>query len=358
MPFQLHPSMTLSWERYRPFVAWLILLSVWATLYGDDAHAVEPTDRGTNYPAPGRLVSIGAHRLHMHCLGQGTPAVIMDAGLGGNSVDWVAVHPALARDTRVCTYDRAGNGWSESGPLPRTSKRIALELHALLEVSDVPPPYVLVGHSFGGYNIRMFANRFPDETAGLVLVDASHEDQFDRFRQKDIGLNTAPRGRFIIRSAPRVPAGMPAEAKAVSQSLLSRRNALLAVQAELSAFIDSAEQVRQASELPDVPLVVITRGKRLFPHTEIGDRMERAWLELQTDLVRLTSQGTQVIARLSGHYVHLDEPEVVIEGILKVVHGYRTKLARRARDTIPHLANRWYSSSEDVGTRTTPVPPH
>ena len=316
------------------------------------ALAANQISNSAEYPPPGKLITVGAHRLHLHCTGHGTPTVIMDAGLGGNSVDWIQVQPALALETRVCTYDRAGNGWSESGPLPRTSKRIALELHTLLENSDVPSPYVLVGHSFGGYNMRMFANRYPGETAGLVLVDASHEDQYRRFRQKGIELNIAPRGRFVLRSTPRVPAGMPAEARAVSQALLSRSKALLAVQAELSAFVDSAEQVRQASDLPDVPLMVITRGKRLYPTTEKGNRMERLWQELQDDLVNLTSHGSQVIAESSGHYVHLDQPGVVIRGIQAVVHDYRVQLNKRSRDTIPTLADRWYSLSEDVGTHT------
>lgn len=352
MQSKLRLSKVLISGKPRPLLRSLIQLVVLVFTSIGPVLAANQTSDSAEYPPPGKMINVGAHRLHLHCTGHGTPAVIMDAGLGGNSVDWIQVQPALALGTRVCTYDRAGNGWSESGPLPRTSERIALELHALLKNSDVPPPYVLVGHSFGGYNMRMFANRYPGETAGLVLVDASHEDQYDRFREKGIGLNTAPRGRFILRSAPQVPAGMPVEARAVSQALLSRSKALLAVQAELSAFVDSAQQVRLASDLPDVPLVVITRGMRLFPKTQRGDRMERVWQELQDDLVHLTSHGSQVIAERSGHYVHLDEPGVVINGIKEVVHNYRAQLTERSRDTIPNLASRWYSLSEDVGTHT------
>jgi pimeloyl-ACP methyl ester carboxylesterase len=128
-------------------------------------------------PPPGHLVDIGGYRLHLWCTGNGAPAVILDTGLGGSSADWGFVQPDIAQFTRVCSYDRAGMGYSDSGPSPRTARRIASELADLLARSGIAGPVVLVGASIGGFNVRVFASDHPDRAAGLVLVDASHEDQ-------------------------------------------------------------------------------------------------------------------------------------------------------------------------------------
>src|SRR5260370_13173632 len=129
-----------------------------------------------NYPPPGQLVDIGGHRLHLWCVGIGYPVVVMDAGLGGSSLDWSRVQPQVAKSTRVCSYDRAGMGWSDAGTRPRTGMRIAGELHALLRAANVPGPYGLLGHSSGGLHVRLFSSTYPEDVAGMVLVDAAHED--------------------------------------------------------------------------------------------------------------------------------------------------------------------------------------
>ena len=123
------------------------------------------------------MVDIGGYRLNILCTGIGTPAVILDSGLGEPALSWIGVQTGVERSTRVCSYDRAGYGHSDPGPHPRSSLQIATELHALLEKSKTPGPYVLVGHSFGGYNVRVYAGLYRDEVAGVVLVDSSHEDQ-------------------------------------------------------------------------------------------------------------------------------------------------------------------------------------
>ena len=127
-------------------------------------------------PPPGRLVDIGGHRLHLWCTGDGAPVVILDTGLGGSSAGWGFVQPQVARFTRVCSYDRAGMGYSDRGPSPRTARRIASELAALLARGGIGGPVVLVGASIAGFGVRVFASDYPEHTAGLVLVDASHED--------------------------------------------------------------------------------------------------------------------------------------------------------------------------------------
>src|SRR5579862_6318024 len=136
----------------------------------------EARDRRFN-PAPGHLVKVDGKRMHIDCTGEGSPAVILESGLGETYVSWRKVQPQIAKFTLVCSYDRAGLGYSDSTSGPRTSQVMAEQLHALLQAARIEPPYVLVGHSMGGFNVRLFASLYRDEVAGIVLVDSSHPDQ-------------------------------------------------------------------------------------------------------------------------------------------------------------------------------------
>src|SRR5215207_10318475 len=131
------------------------------------------------YPAPGEMVDVGDYSLHLNCTGEagGVPTIVMDSGLGGTVLDWQLVQPELAKSMHVCTYDRGGMGWSDSGDQPRTSRQIVKELHTLLGNVGVKGPYVLVGHSFGGTNMQVYDSQYPDEVAGMVLVDSALEDE-------------------------------------------------------------------------------------------------------------------------------------------------------------------------------------
>src|SRR5829696_2926200 len=130
------------------------------------------------YPAPGEMVDVGGYNLHLYCTGEaGAPTVVMDSGLGGTVLDWQLVQPEVAKFARVCTYDRGGMGWSDPGAQPRTSRQITKELQTLLSDAGVRGPYVLVGHSFGGTNMQVYASQYPDEVAGMVLVDSALEDE-------------------------------------------------------------------------------------------------------------------------------------------------------------------------------------
>jgi pimeloyl-ACP methyl ester carboxylesterase len=129
-------------------------------------------------PEAGRPVDIGGYLLKINCTGNESPTVILEAGLGDVSIEWSRVQPEIAKFARVCSYDRAGYGSSDAGPMPRTSQQIAKELHTLLQNARAPP-YLLVGHSFGGYNVRVFNGNYPDEVTGIVLVDSTQEDQYE-----------------------------------------------------------------------------------------------------------------------------------------------------------------------------------
>ena len=134
-------------------------------------------------PIPGQLVDIGGYRLHINCTGHGTPTVILDAGLGDSYLSWRKVQPEIAKFARVCSYDRAGLGYSNSSPRPRATRVIAEELHPLLQHAG-SPPLILVGHSMAGFDVRLYASLYRSEVAGLVLVDASHPEQKKRFPRR------------------------------------------------------------------------------------------------------------------------------------------------------------------------------
>src|SRR5215218_4840882 len=159
-------------------ILWLVVALLILAVVGAIYQVIATARAERAHPPPGELVDVGGHRLHIHCVGQGSPTVVLDGGTGEMSAHWVLVQREVSDTTRVCAYDRAGMGWSEMGPEPRDAKRISSELHALLKGANIEGPFVLVGHSFGGLYTRTYAARYPDEVAGVVLVDSSSPDQF------------------------------------------------------------------------------------------------------------------------------------------------------------------------------------
>jgi pimeloyl-ACP methyl ester carboxylesterase len=176
-------------------VAGLLALAVIAAIYQVVATQIDQR----TYPPSGEMVDVGTHTLHINCLGEGGPTVILEAANLGMSAHWVRVQQQLAQTTRVCAYDRAGMGWSGSGTEPRDAKQISSELHTLLKGADTEGPYVLVGHSYGGLYARMYAARYPNQVAGVVLVDSSHPEQFTR----------SPQGRAMYEKTRRMGAVIP-----------------------------------------------------------------------------------------------------------------------------------------------------
>ncbi len=152
-------------------------------LLGAAYESVSEASDSRAYPPPGQMVDVGGYRLHINCVGTGSPTVVIESGLGDWSASWSAVQSQAARTTRVCTYDRAGMGFSEPGPLPRTAARFAEELHTLLQRADIPGPYILAGHSAGGYTVRLFAAAYPAEVAGVVLIDSTTPARMRRLKR-------------------------------------------------------------------------------------------------------------------------------------------------------------------------------
>jgi len=257
-------------------------------------------------PPPGRLVDVGGHKLHIWCTGSGEPTVVLENGLGGGSgiVGWSFVQPEVAKFTRVCTYDRAGTGYSDPGPSPRTARRIAYELAQLLDRTGISGPLVLVGASIGGLFVRVFASEHGERVVGLVLVDASHEDQEMR----------------VPRIAPLVPLlssigvfRLLGVSFGGAHVTAFRAAAYQATADEVIHLPETASEVRTIRRKLTIPVVVVTAG--------LG--ADAVWQSLQRDQVGLSEQGCQVIAEQSGHVISVGQPQAIVEPIRAIVHTAR-----------------------------------
>jgi pimeloyl-ACP methyl ester carboxylesterase len=267
-------------------------------------------------PAPGQLVDVGGYRLHLWCTGEGAPAVILDTGLGGSSADWGFVQPDVARLTRVCSYDRAGMGYSDSGPSPRTARRIASELATLLDRSGTAGPVVLVGASIAGFNVRVFAADHPERAAGLVLVDASHESDVHEVPSmarvvpwlSKIGVLRL----FDVSFGQRVESLSP-PVRQYAQATRFRAAGYDAAADEIIHIRESVSEVRSSRRKLTIPVVVVTGARGA----------DEGWRRLQQDLTSLSDRGCLTTARESGHVVLIDQPEVVVGAIRAVVEKAR-----------------------------------
>ena len=300
-------------------------------------------------------MSIGTHRLHIRCDGDGGPTVIFDAALGGSSLSWSLVQPAIARLTRACTYDRAGFGWSDAGPLPRTASRIADELRDLLRVTAVPPPYVLVGHSYGGLVMRLYAARHPNDVAGFVLIEPAIPEEWTNptdqqraliargVRLCRYGAAASRRGlaqlvstlvRIGALRAARLLVGLvsrgglrredegilapiwklPPEVRGVLREMWTQPKFFEALGSQIETICESATAVMSAGppDYDDLPLMVISSA-----------RSTERRLQADSALARRSTRGRHILAAESGHWVPLDAPQVVVDAITAMIAEIR-----------------------------------
>ncbi len=262
-------------------------------------------------PTPGKRYDVGGYRLHMQCLGEGTPTVIIDTGLGDDSSAWQQVLRKSSKISKTCVYDRAGYGWSDTSRLPRTSLHISYELKQLLTEAEIAPPYILVGHSFGGYNMRLFAATNPKKVAGLVLVDASHEEQHNKLniklpragnRSNIVMLSTSHRNEFQGH-----------------KDQILRERAFRMASRELSSMFQSAQQVKKFKSLPRIPLIVLSRGKAEWHDTDAAKQRETDWIRMQQDLTKLSPLSQHIFANYSGHAIHEEQPDSIVDSISEVI---------------------------------------
>ena len=276
-----------------------------------------------NFEPPGQLIDVNGRNMHINCIGNKSPSIILDSGAGGFSLEWRNIQKSLSQYARVCAYDRAGYGWSDMGLLPRTTKRITHELHTLLQNAGIHGPYILVGHSFGGFTAQYFARNFGDEIAGIVLIDSSHEEQVYRLPEngKDVVRRSLHQDRSNMVTKSVIHEHYPEEEATVAQQLMTRWSALLTWREEMANYALSSRELGDVYYKPilEIPIVVLSRGKRVWPDTPYGDAMEATWKELQDELSYLNGNSTHIIAENSGHLIHLDEPELVVDAIHDVL---------------------------------------
>ena len=281
------------------------------------------------HPPPGSLVDVDGCRLHLQSEGNGTPTVVLEAGLGGMSSAWGWIQPETAKFSHVVSYDRAGLGWSETDTTPKTAMQAAVRLRSLLQSANTSPPYILVGHSMGGLFIRVFADLFPKEVAGLVLVDACHPDQ----QRRSSAIETHMRSGFrMLKGVPMLAGvgfirlsgffgswaeGLPEKQAAEAVSFLSSYGHLSTTRDESLAWEVICAEVRSTRGLGNKPLAVVTAGKDVLPGQP----------ELQGELAALSSNSIHLVVKGADHVTlvtHRQHAVSVVEAIRHVVQTWRS----------------------------------
>ena len=310
-------------------------------------------------PPPGKLIDVGGWKLHLNCTGTRTaqtPLLILEPGIGDFSVEWSLVQPEVAKTARVCSYDRAGDGWSEMGPHPRTFKQIVYELHTLLDRAGERPPYVMVGQSYGGWLVRTYRATYPSEVAGMVLVDAGEDDPERLMPDGSVG-----RASMLAKGAPIPPiktsgplriADIPPDALAAMRRGIAAtvphanepprdqlpddarkmRTWALAQIGHIAAGVNPVEveeiallrkeRMDNPQAYGDMPLIVITRGR---PESDWTAAKEDARRAAHKAIASASRRGRWLMAERSGHHVQIEQPDVVIAAIKDVLSAAQNK---------------------------------
>ena len=336
----------------------LVALALLVALAGLLYQAVGSARDGRRHPPPGQLVDVGGHRLHHYTLGEGRPTVVLDSGLPGTCLSWALVQSEVARFARVCSYDRAGLGWSDLGPRPRTSQQIVGELRAMLRQAGLEPPYVLVGHSFGSFTVRLYASQYPQEVAGLVLVDPiSTREWLEMTPEQEAalrgGVRLARYGAFLARfgvarliswlaragavrwarlgvkvvTGGRLRGGeqmvspiakLPPGPRAAARAFWTQPKCFQTIGDQVASLAESARQVAATDSYGEIPLIVLSASNSV--PARLADREA---------LAGLSSAGAHVIAPESGHWIQLEQPQQVIDAIRQVVERVRDSSANQ-----------------------------
>ena len=297
------------------------------------------------YPPPGSLIDVKGRMMHIHCKGNGTPTVVIEQGLGSLSLEWQEIHHRIAELTRVCSYDRAGMGYSEPIGHPTRASEVAERLHLLLQGADISDDLVLVGWSAGGVYIREFFGAYPDQVKAMVFVDSSHEQQGVRLPELEqsggsgflrLARYLAPVGLLRISGVVRgqvenLPVGD--ELREQLLALYHQSHAVGTLLNESSAFEQDINSPNPPDSLGDLPLIVLSQGKPV----ELSDEMppnitleyllesHEVWNQLQIELASLSSRGSRIVAVESGHRIHSDQPDLLVDAVGELVQVVRQK---------------------------------
>lgn len=281
----------------------------------------------SNFPAPGNLIDVGGFKMHIHCMGEGSPTVILEAASGGFSSSWAWVQPEIAEQVRVCAYDRAGSGWSESDAQPESAQRTAENLHTLLTNAGITGPYVMLGHSKGGLYVRQYAALYPQDVAGIVLLDSSHPYQFDRYPELLAGDTSVLQWMPLIKTLLRLGVGHAYFAlggEADFKDLPQRQHDEIAAVWSSVRYWENMEVSMRSGEsifkgtqnlgsLGNLPLLVVSRGTD----------NSTGWSDMQDDLAALSTNSRHITVENSTHMSLIFDPQqahILSQAILQLVH--------------------------------------
>lgn len=296
-----------------------------------------------NIPPIGQMVDIGGYRLHMveafpsDMTGSDRPTIVIDSGVRCNCLDWSLVQPEIAKFARVIAYDRAGYAWSDESPLPRTSGNIVKELRCMLKNAGIPGPYILVGHSFGGNNMQLFAKTYPQDVVGLVLVDAVHADLLECINLPSVEIfHLTLCGTYLglfrlLTHIPMIKKNLDKqiekfsdEVKSIYYSQNMTTKFVHAVHAEAECAQESCRQLQRCgNSFGNLPLIVISAEKPLMVYEEVKhvytaaqvEAINKNWWKLQLELTKKSSNVHHIIAQDSGHDVAFDRPDVIVDAV-------------------------------------------
>jgi pimeloyl-ACP methyl ester carboxylesterase len=299
------------------------------------------------YPPPGRMLDVGGRRLHLQESGQGSPVVVLEAGIAATSLSWRTVQKEIARFTRVISYDRAGLGWSDAAMARPTTVPLVDDLRALLRSAEAPPPYILVGHSFGALIVRAYAGRYPDEVAGIALVDPLRPEEWyplseqqgrtlergvrlsrrgamlariglvgwclrsllagSRWLPKAVGGSASGRGLSVMKRLAGEVGKMPQEVWPMVAAHWSSPKSFLGMAAHLESLPRSAQELYDSPPLDRIPAIVLCSVRSTAPAPE-----------------RLSADVRCIVAEKSGHWIHLDQPELVVDAVRDLIRNVGT----------------------------------
>ena len=292
-------------------------------------------------PVPGALYEIDGAQMHIDCTGSGSPTVVLEHAATASYLLWRKVQPELSQITRVCSYDRAGHGWSSTREEPRDAKTIAHELHSLLDQAGVKRPFIYVGHSAGGLYVREYAKEFPDELDGVALLEASSPQQIDELPgwRKSWEEDTLERRRTLWKDKLRQWSGWDrlfghCQVKVSQQdrpyagqyqAMQCRPSYVDADDSELPDFDTSSKQAAGLREFGQIPLLIISRDPSKDASASPNDIVSvQVWQQEQENAKRLSPLSWRIIAKGSGHMVPLDRPDLVISQLISLVNDVRT----------------------------------
>lgn len=319
--------------------SWLLIAILIFAIVGVAYQTISTNSDKANFPPPGKLVDVGGYKLHIYCIGEGSPTVILDSAADMMSSDWAWIQPEIAKNTQVCSYDRAGMGWSDPSPKSRDAKQVVLELHSLLTNAGISGPYVLVGHSVSGLYVRLYASQYPDEVVGMVLVDPGHPDMDQEIPELQAqNANDASLVKTMQTLSyfglPRLLGvgknnanGLPVQQAAEVNVFVSRPQHW----ATLSALIESTsvtyDEVQGTGAMGDMPLVVISANTAWFTKGDPADKARTILNTLHDEIAQLSTNNLHVIVDGATHgslVLNQDDAHQVVMALEAVLTAIET----------------------------------